>query len=74
MSNNFDTAPRDGTVILIDEYTEAGTRYCTSIQWQSFPENPEWDMFIYTDELVQDVCPSGPEAPFNWYPLPEVMT
>lgn len=62
----FEAAPRDGSVILVDEGDHS-----TAVKWQA--HDPDiatvagaQGYWTYCDALLADVCPAGPTTPFNW--------
>lgn len=56
----IETAPKDGTEVWA--YASEQVR----MKWS---EGFDWGLWIYSDELLQDVCPE-PEQPTHWMPLP----
>jgi hypothetical protein len=74
--NKYEDAPRDGTPILI---LDAGTfgPFSASVRYQEYEADVveaagEPGYWSYCDETLNDVCPQGPETPFQWMPDPAV--
>ncbi len=61
----IETAPRDGTEILIFEPASAAKIHVVS--WQ---ESEDYKVWCYAEEVLSDICPEGAE-PTHWMPLPQ---
>lgn len=62
----FEVAPRDGTVILVNEGDHS-----TAVKWQAHEPDiatvaGAQGYWTYCDALLADVCPAGPTTPFAW--------
>ena len=69
---NFSEAPMDGTPILIED-----DGFSVSVKWKAYDEEAAAECgapgyWTYSDPLLEDVCPGGPEVPFRWLPDPIV--
>jgi hypothetical protein len=72
--NDFASAPQDGTPILISDRSKSGP-FSASVRYQTYdPETARISgqdgYWCYCDDVLNDVCPQGPETPFVWLPDP----
>lgn len=56
----IDTAPTDGTVVVVDD-TTGMTQWCEA----KYTANDQWEGWIYTDDVCNDTNPGGP-LPTSW--------
>lgn len=63
----IETAPKDGTIVLVNDTTES----CTPWVAASYLNGDEWDGWVYDDAISQDANPLGPQ-PTHWIQLPEI--
>lgn len=61
----IETAPRDGTMILVNDTTEGWTPWVAASYW----DGVEWAGWAYDDLTSQDSNPLGPH-PTHWLPVP----
>lgn len=73
----YEEAPRDGRSILILDANQAGRRHSTSVYYYRYSDADraqhgisEDGLWCYTDDLLNDAAPMGPETPFRWIPDP----
>lgn len=69
----IDSAPKDGSVILVDDSNalQGSTAPWVAAKWFA---NEVWSGWIYDDDLLNDSCPLGPEPKYwlaNMPPLPK---
>lgn len=63
----IESAPKDGTVILVED-TNEDTAPWAAAKWLS---SKEWSGWIYDDALLQDGLPLGP-CPTLWFDVPQL--
>jgi hypothetical protein len=61
----IETAPRDGTTVLVNDTTPGYTPWVAAM----YIESKEWSGWAYDDEATADSNPLGPN-PTHWIPLP----
>jgi hypothetical protein len=62
----IETAPKDGTVVLVNDYeAQEGAAYVMAY-WQS---GSDWSGWAYEDEMLNDAQPLGP-SPTHWFLIP----
>lgn len=62
----IDSAPRDGQVILVNDQDPP----VVAAKWT---EGDGYALWIYADQILQDVAPEGPQCT-HWMPLPPPPT
>jgi hypothetical protein len=61
----IETAPRDGTMVLVNDTTEGWTAWVAA----SWSEGEEWTGWVYDDATSADSNPLGPR-PTHWLLVP----
>lgn len=61
----IETAPRDGTVVLVNDTTPGFTPWVAARYFSC----AEWLGWVYDDETLTDSNPIGPN-PTHWLPVP----
>lgn len=61
------TAPKDGTIVLVNDTTEGLCPFVAA----RYLDSPEWSGWIYDEEVLTDNNALGPN-PTHWLPIPPV--
>lgn len=61
----IESAPRDGTVVLVEDTSDSNSPWAAA-KWM---EGVEWSGWVYDDDLLQDAFPLGPQ-PTMWLDVP----
>ena len=64
---SIESAPKDGTVILVEDTNESTAPWAAA-KWLS---GKEWSGWVYDDEILQDGLPLGP-CPTLWLDVPQL--